>query len=118
MALDPVVKVRELLDLLNGSNDGAYLSILKRLFKVLDEQHPSLPEGLRRRVVYSLQVVIIQCKEGYASSTQAVLCLGTLPLWSEPVRAWLRDRYSYENTASREKVAEAIARVLKANAIL
>jgi len=108
---DSIDKIREFTKQLNGCNERSYVSILKRLKSLLEKQ--PLPEPLRKEIVQSLQTIIVECRDGNIASMWAVYCLGASMIWNENIRTWLRRQWSFENTRTRENVAEAITEVLR-----
>jgi hypothetical protein len=109
--MDPEVRIRELLEELNGCNDLGHCSAMTRLLKVLKQQKEMLSPNLKRELIRILRVFITRYGESVVTPAEAVRCLGTNVLWDRQQAKWLTEQSQYFNTKTLLPVQEAINEV-------
>jgi hypothetical protein len=113
--MDPEDCIRELLDELNGYNEGTHLGTLKHLRSLLEGQKKSLSPVLKRRLTSVLRTTIAPFHRFVKLSVEAVYCLGTNVMWDRSQEVWLKNLL-HDNTDTQKwsPVAEAIGIVFDA----
>lgn len=112
---DPEDRILELIDELNGYNEGTHLGTLKRLRSLLEEQKTRLSPSLNRRLTSVLRTTIAPFHRFVRLSVEAVYCLGTNVMWDRSQEVWLK-HLLHDNTDTQKwsPVAEAIGKVFDA----
>ena len=115
--MDPEDRIRELIDELNGYNEGTHLGTLRSLRLLLEGQKTRLSPVLQRRLTSVLRTTIAPFHRFVKLSVEAVYCLGTNVMWDRSQEVWLKNLL-HDNTDTQKwsPVAEAIGKVFDAQA--